>query len=270
MKPGSKRLLAASIAAAALAGCYYPKEPTYVRWTKSRETRLLAFKNIEILGVAPVIDATGKKELDGPALARAFASELVSYRRFRVVYPKKVGELFAQNGLADPAAASGLELLEAARAAKMDGLLVVRVEDFKPYFPPRIGVKIRLYATEVHGGLAASEILEWSDDGVPRDVSPALTDRFIWALDEVLDAHDRVTTDRVRAHAMDCDPRKHPMGPDIFLRSMDRFFEFLAHVSVERLYDDSLAYRSIRRRAERSRRRAASKGSADGYPIIMP
>jgi len=256
-------LLAACLVA--FSGCPHPKQPTYVRWTKSRRTRMLAFKNIETLGVAPVIDETDAAELDSDALARAFASEFSGYKRFRVVYPKAVAAALAKQGIADAAKLPEARLLEATRAAKLDALLVIRVEDFKPYYPPMISYKVRLYATEIHGGLSAAEILEWSDDGVPRDVPAALTDRFIWARDEIVDAHSRSVSERVRLYSMRRDPARHPMGPEIFLRSMDRFFGFLADLTGRELYRDSLLYRKIA--AERERRRRAAE---DGYPIIMP
>ena len=252
-------------AAVVLSGCPHPKQPTYVRWTKSHRTRMLAFKNIETLGVAPVIDETGKDELDTAALARAFAGELSGYKRFRVVYPKAVAAALAKQGIDDAAKLPEPKLLEATRAAKLDALLVIRVEDFKPYYPPMISYKVRLYATEIHGGLSAAEILEWSDDGVPRDVPAALTDRFIWARDVMVDAHSRSVSERVRLYAMRRDPSKHPMGPEIFLRSMDRFFGFLADLTGRELYEDSLLHRKIA--AERERRRRSAE---DGYPIIMP
>ena len=265
------KILVAALAAVGtglLAGCPRTTEETYVRWTPSRRTRMLAFRNIETLGVAQVIDETGKKGLDAEAFGRALASELSALKRFRVVYPKKVAEDLARQKVVRVSAASEVELLEAARAARMDALLVVRVQDFKPYYPPRIGFKARLYATEIHGGLSARDILEWSDDGVPQDVSPALNDRFIWARDELADALDRNVAERVRLYAMGQDRSKHPMGPEVFLRSMDRFFQFLAHGLSAELYRDSLAFRGIQRHIERERVRRGSE--ADGYPVIAP
>ncbi len=248
-----------------VAGCFVRRKgETYPRWSKSERTRLYSFKNIETLGVAQVIDATGSDQLDCDAFGKAVAADLASRRRFHVQYPRDVAAALAAKGIDDPSKLSDRQLIEATRAAKLDALLVIRVVDFKPYYPPRISFKARLYATEIHGGLSAREILDWSDDGVPRDVPAALTNRFIWYRDELFDGHDKSTSILVRDYAMKHDQGKHPMGPEVFLRSMDRFFQFISYRLGRELYDDSLAYKRITREIQRN----AARDEGDGYPAI--
>jgi hypothetical protein len=153
---------------------------------------------MQTLAVAPVRDLTQSRHADLAALGEALAAALLATRRFQVIYPHE----FARTAQSRPARRDipvtdevrSLEgdagLVAAAAHLQADAVLVVSVLAYQPYYPPRLAVRARLYATAASSPLDSRRLLEMTDDGMPAEVPAALQRRFLWSRDHVFDGHD--------------------------------------------------------------------------------
>jgi hypothetical protein len=85
-----------------------------------------------------------------------------------------------------------------------------------------------------------------NEHGVPTDVPGALHSRFIWAWDGELDSSHLFVKGQIKEYAELHDPESFSGVPEVFARSMDRYFRFASYLACDRLRDDSVAHRYLK------------------------
>lgn len=189
-------------------GCQLRRHPNVVRppYTAYRSPNLLADPPRRIL-VMPVIPTV----FDGGYSQRwyhLFTSELRSLNRFEVVNADPEVVLVQQ---CLEQAKQGLypedTLVELARFYRVDGVIFSRMDNFDPYWPPRMSLNVNLVETFNGETLAA--------------------------VDGNWDARDKCIEVLIQDYAHDVTTSQEMSNPDIFLQSPEYFGKFVAnHVAV--------------------------------------
>jgi hypothetical protein len=247
------------------AGCGRDIASYYPEWEKSRWERLDLFRHVEALAIAPVeigdrIDLASLHYVD--MIDRAVFDQTMRRQRFRLVEPEKYAEaLRSVKGQpapqpaiakADPSKSKPVErtrdsekdIISAAAKSGADAVLYVRVDEIDPYYPPRLVLRARVYMTK-QVSLSEKAIIDMTDDGVPIEVPRSLRERFVWQRDLVLDAHDDGTMALVKEFARRHQTSYRAFGPEIFVRSMERYTDFAGAVIAGQLFNDAVFYKTI-------------------------
>ncbi|MBN1809152.1 MAG: hypothetical protein JW909_08790 [Planctomycetes bacterium] len=293
MKLDSTRLrllILASMLLLMAVSCQRDLATYYPEWGKSRWERLDLFRNIESLAIAPIeigerIDKSKMKYVR--QLDAALFDQVMRRQRFRLVSPEDFARALKEAaGETDGESAAPRDsltsepllirnrndsqaLIKAAGKTGADAVLQVRVEDIDPYFPPRVVLRARVYMSR-QVSLSDQAIINMTDDGVPMDVPRTLRERFIWQTDMVLDAHEDRTMSMVRAFARQHEVRYHGFGPEIFVRSMLRYADFVGAVIAGQLFKDAEFYKTIDRyrMGVRARGLVETGDDTDEKPVI--
>ena len=259
---------------------YYPE------WEKSRWERLDLFRHVEALAIAPVeigdhIDVSSLQYV--AMIDRAVFDQTMRRQRFRLIESEKYAEaLRGVKGLPapqptiakldSPRAApvertreTEKDIISAAAKAGADAVLYVRVDEIDPYYPPRIVLRARVYMTK-QVSLSEKAIIDMTDDGVPIEVPKSLRERFVWQRDLVLDAHDDGTMALVKEFARRHRTSYQGFGPEIFVRSMERYTDFAGAVVAGQLFNDAQFYKTI----DSYNRGLKARGLAPRNPTVQP
>jgi len=243
-------LTAAALVLVLASGCARDGQTYYPEWEKSRWQRLDLFRNVEGLAIAPL--ETGERVTRERLhyvdfTARAIYDQIMRRQRFRLVEPERYKRALEDvkagaGGGASPDAEK--DAIAAAARAGADAVLVVRVEDVDPYFPPKIVMRARMYVCR-QVSLSEKTIINMTGAGVPLEVPRSLRERFIWQRDIVLDAREENTMAMVKAFAGRHEVRYSGLGPEVFVRSMERYSDFAAAVLAGQLFNDAEFYKTI-------------------------
>lgn len=196
---------------------------------------------LHTLAVAPVVDLTGEPHAAGPdALGRQIAGALVAAGWQKVIYPPEIAAAMQERArprripVTDELLPAGADsrAVDAAASLDADAVLVVQLLEYRPYPPPRVVLRARLYRTDPAGELASDAILQMTDDGVPADIPARPRSRFLWASERVLDARQQVAHSKLAAFAGSLQSVAGSLDMDAhrLTRSMDRYLAFCAHV----------------------------------------
>jgi hypothetical protein len=238
--PASLLLIAAC---ALISGCtwFWPIEhvETYPDLPEAQVERLRLFRDVATIAIAPVMDDTaGRNMMDEEKFETAVHNEIVKLKRFREVKsPREMRAVLARRKI-DISNKNEVNIANALSASGADAILIIHVTDYTPYPPPRLTVRMRLYASgqpEAKG----FDPITMSQAGLPSDVPAALRNRFIWALDRVFDTSQLPVKAEVINYARQHDPDSGAADPDTFVRVMERFFRFACWTASERLLADA-------------------------------
>jgi len=300
----ASRLIPAILFAALLSGCasYGPRDPR-VDATNDLET----MQKVLNLAVLPVRNGANTPEAERYLVDfdQALGSEMILHQRYRITFPWEVEKAAKKHNI-DISKATGAELVALGRLMKVDGLLETQIMDFKPYYPPRIALRMKVYATRIRltsdaapieaqgstgfyapkaqeaGQVAAASAAPAQKTGAPRDWKPIYREPsglgqlspadlapagiaadsnevirlsetgidqgvgargfadYVWQREDMFDCRDAETISRMRSFASWAhDSDVTPLGDDIFLRNMSKFFEFASHIMATDMVKDS-------------------------------
>jgi hypothetical protein len=222
-------------------------------WNRTKPERFALFADVEKLAVAPFMDPGVHDGLDAEKFANLVADELVSYKRFRVIYPRQVREAAAEHNRDPRRLADGrderidldrseLDAVAAGRYAGADAVLVARIHDFKVYPPKRLAMTFRIYvAGQPHRSY--KEIMRMTEAGVPAEIGGALREKFIWERQASYMADRKNTRLGMSFHAHKHE-RDRGFGHEIVYYSTEKFLTYVSAETCGRLYRDAQWYKS--------------------------
>lgn len=190
------------------------------------------------IAVAPAIDMDGSKAFDPVLFADVMATELGYVEGIAVIPVSRVTSLLATQGL--ETIDSPGHALDMARALGADGILVIAVNEYDPYSPPRIGITAQLYGARPQSGLRGVDATQISrgprlaSDG-GRGTGPGLLAQEQRVFDS---AHDYVEQ-QVRKFAESRDAGKSPYGWRRYVVSQRDYIRFCCHEMLMELFDDN-------------------------------
>jgi hypothetical protein len=230
--PGVALLLGTLVAggcAAAAAGCrllgFYPDDAAN------------PIEDAPHFAVAPVaIVADGGGHLDPVALGDILAAELVQFPRVeRVTRPLDVLSIMREENLTLD---DELSLRRLARRLNADGIVLVTVTEFDPYYMPRVAAVARLYLLDpplaARGGQAMVEL------GLGGRATPARFDLGgLVEVERVLDSSQRETFDIASRYSRRLTHRGDAVaGVDRLLNLPELYFQFVSNRLVTALFEE--------------------------------
>ena len=100
---------------------------------------------LSTVAVAPFLNLSAERAVDGRRFALAYASELQKVPGFDVL-PVGVTEVAMVDGKIDLNDVD--EVLKLAKILRVDAIVVGAVTDYSPYYPPRIGMPVNWYSPQ--------------------------------------------------------------------------------------------------------------------------
>jgi hypothetical protein len=131
-----RSLIASSLLLASV-GCHLAPDITHVPIVRN------PFPQLSRVAIAPFINQSDEKTVDGLQFANAYFTELQSLQGFEVVPPTLVEAAMRQSGISLNGPDDARRL---AQLLDVDVVVVGVVTEFTPYYPPRCGMKVSWYA----------------------------------------------------------------------------------------------------------------------------
>ncbi|MBN1256383.1 MAG: hypothetical protein JXA52_01620 [Planctomycetes bacterium] len=112
------------------------------------------------------------------------------------------------------------------RQLKADAVLIGIISDYDPYYRPRIAITIKALTTG-HGESAAEALAQLTQWGVPRNIGGG-QDK-VWERQQMFDANTGGIARDIYLYARNRHTEHRPYDTEIYLRSIERYFEFVGH-----------------------------------------
>jgi hypothetical protein len=236
---------------------------------------------IRSIAVMPFENQSGVESLDTRKLADQIAGQLSARGVLNVVYPERLMRLAAEENRAvrahnanlkklhllgkspssdraqqrregtggergeenvprqmlDPAG-SLADAVRLARQLGVDAVLVGAVTDYDPYYRPRIGLDLRLVPTgrTDSAARALSELTQW---GVPKSLQ--VRHHPAWHRQQMYDTRDGGVSRKIYLYARRRHTEHSSFDTELYLRSSERFFEFLGYDIATAFLDARMA-----------------------------
>ncbi|MFH0910072.1 MAG: hypothetical protein V1918_00970 [Planctomycetota bacterium] len=236
-----------------------------------------ALTTIRSVAVLPFDNLSGEASFDPLVFAQTFAGQLSRFGRVRVVFPQEALRLLDRENEEvwrhnedlrrlrllgrDPGAEraeraeSGLvtvtesddkpkeplnpmrreeDAVKLGRMLGVDAVFVGTVTAYDPYYRPRIAVTARALATG-RGDAASQALRELTQWGIPRNLEGARG--AVWLRQQLFDGREGGIARDIYLFARNRHTEDQPYDTEIYLRSMDRFFEFVTGTLADRFLD---------------------------------
>lgn len=223
------------VALAALTGCdSAPKERTLAApnvlvapYDTSRGETLWA--------VAPLRNESGTTLLDPLLMTDKVILATEEVRGIRCLPLNRVIE--AMRSLEIPIVRTPEDARRLATALGADGVLVGSITAYDPYNPPKLGLTLALYTrdTAPGGGQSLDTRALASSPTDPTATNAWSGSRPATVVSELLDGANHQVLMDVRAYAQGRHDDRSALGWEVYLASMDRYEQFAAHHTVDRL-----------------------------------
>ncbi len=226
----------------------------------------LALSAVKSIAIFPVANNSGNSSFDSMSFSTKFANQLASKGLVRVTFPRQVireveilnDQILRHNQELrklillgkDPAkerteklikgipltADRDVELkildpvnsladaIKIGRILKVDAVLMSKVTDFDPYYRPRLAITVEAVTTG-HSAEAAKTLARLTQWGIPA--SQTSPHGVAWYRQQVFDTRDGGTSRDLYLFARNHHTEDRPFDTEVYLRSMDRFYEFV-------------------------------------------
>ena len=184
--------------------------------------------------VAPLVNESGVSIVDELAATDALVSAITEVEGLTALPTNRT--LAALRALGLRGVASPGEARALARALGADAIVVGSITDWYPYDPLRFGLNLALYARTREMDLADIDPIALSQattDSQIRAGSPA--DLPVAGVAEHYDASNHAVVAQVRRYAEGRHDPRTALGDDIYLKSMERYTQFVCFRTVELL-----------------------------------
>lgn len=217
-----------------ISGCQSDKPKPY-----GRESRLLLSADRQIWAIAPVVNLSGRPEVDPVLQADLLYKQLQSVQGLTIIPVDRTIEAMVMLQIAEVNTED--KAMALCEVLGTQGIIVSTVTQYHPYAPPRIGASLQLFR------------LNWNAAGsvpmvTPRELATAPTDAAAAAQDAsirrpvrhplavgMFDAADGSTRQRLLDYARGRNDPNGPMGEKIYLQSIDLYAGFVYRALLEDL-----------------------------------
>lgn len=227
----------------------------------------VALSTTRSVAVLPFDNQSGESSFSSTQFSQKLSSQLAAYGSVRVIFPQEVlrtlerlnEEIRQHNDTLykldllgkDPAqerqarAEAGLsststgenttkellnpvqkieDAIRIGRILQVDAILMGTVTDFSPYYRPRLTVTVKAVLTG-QGEAATKALRELTQMGVPQSLSDHRG--VAWTRQQVFDTANGSTARDLYLFARDHHTEDRPFDTEIYLRDMDRYYEFV-------------------------------------------
>lgn len=211
-----------------LAGCAEPP-PGY----GTEQKLILVGARRATWAVAPAINLSGQREVDGVLQADLLFEQLQQVRGLTVIPVNRTAEVFVQLGIAQVRSEE-----EAALVCEMlncDGLVVPTVTIFDPYHPPKLGATLTLMGKTAPGGAVRVDARELVREARQESAGLVEPSPALVQVTGMWDAANGSVREAVKTYAAGRHDPLGPMGEREYLLSMDRYCGFVYHELITSL-----------------------------------
>jgi hypothetical protein len=180
-----------------------------------------------VLVVAPVLDLSGSGEIDPLKVTDLVASEFLGFQNVAVVPVNLVLAELERQGKVNVQSAD--DAVSLAQALGADATVVIAVTEYRPYWPPVVGMVMQWYAAHPHGSantalnpVAASRAAQSLDGGLSEPRSLGLERQ----VQRVFNASDEAVLKEIRDYADDRDGHASPYGWRKYTRSQELYVRY--------------------------------------------
>lgn len=236
MTPRLPILLAALLTLATLQGCLFTErlESPFVLYSPYDTDRQ------PIIAVAPLRNESGVSVVDELAISDELVAQIEQVAGLRALPINR--SLEAMRALGLPSVETPREARILAQTLSADAIIVGTVTAWHPYEPPRFGLSIALFSAPGESGLMRIDIAQlqrYPTDQVPPPIEGPFADveEPMSVASAVLDASNHIVRSKALKYAWGRTEKDAPLGPERWLKSMERYTEFSCFVLVEALLD---------------------------------
>lgn len=126
------------------------------------------------------------------------------------------------------------DAIKVGRILGVDAVIMGTVTDFDPYYRPRISVSVKAVTTG-HSAQAAEALARLTQWGVPN--SHATPNGVAWYRQQVFDSNNGGVAREIYLFARNHHTESRPFDTEIYMRSMDKFYEFVGGVLATKFLD---------------------------------
>lgn len=196
---------------------------------KRQETA--AVYRVQSVAIAPVLNMSGSDAIDTLHITDILFSELQQDEHISVVPVNRVLQVLARNNRRQ--VDSPQEAISLAEQLQVDGVLVVAVTEYQPYYPPLIGIAAQLYSPrpQRYGSLDVSLTTRQAR---PFAVS-MYGDRSLWPVahfQKVYNASRQDVRQAVKEYAELRNADESPYGWEQYIRSQEQYVRFVARQAL--------------------------------------
>ena len=144
------------------------------------------------VAVAPFTNLSAEPSADGRRVALAYFAELQKNPGFQVVPVGIVEQTIVDNNLSMNSPADAMEL---ARLLKVDAVVVGAITDYRPYYPPQIGMQVQWYSPRswvFYPGIPSNTVGEEANSSAAPAGTPVLATQPLVRAQSADDGDSRV------------------------------------------------------------------------------
>lgn len=212
-----------------IGGCTPKKQPY------GRESRIVIAGKPQVWAVAPVINLSGKRQVDPILQADLLYQQLQAVQGLTVIPVDRTIQAMAAMQIAEISSIE--EALALCEALGVDGLIVTTITQFDPYNPPKIGAAMQLFRTG-RAEAAAVDVNVLARAAADTAASPLPSPLATGPMVQVVGMYD-AANGSVRQAVIDyargrSDP-SGPLGDKEYFVSTDRYAGFVYRQLLEQL-----------------------------------
>lgn len=210
-------------------GCS-PKKPPY-----GRESRIVIAGKPQVWAVAPVINLSGKRQVDPILQADLLYQQLQAVQGLTVIPVDRTIQAMAALQIAEISSIE--EALALCEALGVDGLIVTTITQYDPYNPPKIGAAMQLFRTGRAEAIAVDVnaiARAAADTAAPVSSSPLATGPMVQVVG-MYDAANGSVRQAVLDYARGRNDPTGPLGEKEYFVSADRYAGFVYRQLLEQL-----------------------------------
>ncbi len=189
-----------------------------------------------IWAVAPLVNESGVSVVDELGATDALVREITEVRGLTALPTNRTLEALRAMGL--PGVRTPDEALALARALGADAVVVGSITDWYPYEPLRWGMSLVVYARAGAMDLGVVDPMALSQATTDAGIAPGRGGEVpVSGVARHFDASNHGVVSMVRAYAEGRHDPRTALGHEIYLKSMERYTQFVCHRMVELLLE---------------------------------
>lgn len=181
------------------------------------------YPRIHVVGIAPLINQSGSRDIDPLAASDLFFQEAQMVRGFQVLPINR--SLQAMAGLKMAAVTSPDDVLRLGQAMGAELMFVGVITAYNPYNPPEVGLAVQLYVVPGPSGPPAGL-------GDIADSAVAAGRRPVAQIAEVYSARHENVQKAIRQYAEIRGRRDSALGWQLYTKSAPDFVRFCCHRAI--------------------------------------
>lgn len=190
--------------------------------------------DLRTVAVAPFFNLSPQPLVDGRSVGATFFGELQQLGGLTVIPVGVVEALLDEQQLALD---NPKQALQVAQMLGADALVVGAITDYDPYYPPRVGIALQVYAPATSDPTKMPSLKELARGAQQAPLRPsASVDKPKLRAVRIFDSSQSHVRDRVKRYAMYHSGSERPGQWRSFMRRSDDYMRFCCHEMIREVF----------------------------------